>query len=165
MMAKLPGPLEIYPLLPGTNCKDCGEANCMAFATKMAEHTGRTIDDCIDVLFSDIDFDSLEIWAKALEVDVEYPTDDMWPDWEAELSVKTGEALLRAVRFNIHTDICPTCKDKQQRNEFRRALEHIEEYWNRDENQGAMSDALWHIIETVEAALSKNQPAQEKVEK
>ena len=38
-MAKLPGPLDIYPLLPGTNCKDCGEANCMAFATKMAEHT------------------------------------------------------------------------------------------------------------------------------
>ncbi|NHJ14276.1 MAG: acetyl-CoA decarbonylase/synthase complex subunit gamma [Candidatus Thorarchaeota archaeon] len=38
-MAKLPGPLDIYPLLPGTNCKECGEANCMAFATKMAEHT------------------------------------------------------------------------------------------------------------------------------
>jgi acetyl-CoA decarbonylase/synthase complex subunit gamma len=38
-MVKLPGPLEIYPLLPGTNCKACGEANCMAFATKMAEHT------------------------------------------------------------------------------------------------------------------------------
>ena len=38
-MVKLPGPLEIYPLLPGTNCEECGEANCMAFATKMAEHT------------------------------------------------------------------------------------------------------------------------------
>ncbi|MGY5852248.1 MAG: acetyl-CoA decarbonylase/synthase complex subunit gamma [Candidatus Thorarchaeota archaeon] len=38
-MAKLPGPLDIYPHLPGTNCKECGEANCMAFATKMAEHT------------------------------------------------------------------------------------------------------------------------------
>ena len=33
------------------------------------------------------------------------------------------------------------------------ALEHIVEYWNRDENQGAMSDALWHIIETAEQAL------------
>lgn len=44
-MAKLPGPLEIYPLLPGTNCKDCGEANCMAFATKMAEHTVK-LKDC-----------------------------------------------------------------------------------------------------------------------
>lgn len=33
------------------------------------------------------------------------------------------------------------------------ALEHIIEYWNKDENQGAMSDALWHILETAEQAL------------
>lgn len=38
-MVKLPGPLDIYPLLPGTNCQECGEANCMAFATKLAEYT------------------------------------------------------------------------------------------------------------------------------
>lgn len=38
-MVKLPGPLDIYPLLPGTNCEECGETNCMAFATKLAEHT------------------------------------------------------------------------------------------------------------------------------
>lgn len=44
-MAKLPGPLEIYPLLPGTNCQECGETNCMAFATKMAEHTVK-LRDC-----------------------------------------------------------------------------------------------------------------------
>ncbi|MFX1369410.1 MAG: acetyl-CoA decarbonylase/synthase complex subunit gamma, partial [Promethearchaeota archaeon] len=28
-----------YPNLPGTNCQECGEANCMAFATKLAEYT------------------------------------------------------------------------------------------------------------------------------
>ncbi|MFX0107884.1 MAG: acetyl-CoA decarbonylase/synthase complex subunit gamma [Candidatus Hodarchaeota archaeon] len=38
-MAKLPGPLDIYPHLPGTNCQECGESNCMAFATKLAEYT------------------------------------------------------------------------------------------------------------------------------
>ena len=38
-MVKLPGPLDIYPNLPGTNCQECGEANCMAFATKLAEYT------------------------------------------------------------------------------------------------------------------------------
>lgn len=27
-----PRPLDIYPILPGTNCKQCGEATCMAFA-------------------------------------------------------------------------------------------------------------------------------------
>jgi acetyl-CoA decarbonylase/synthase complex subunit gamma len=28
-------PIDVYMLLPRTNCKDCGEANCMAFATKV----------------------------------------------------------------------------------------------------------------------------------
>lgn len=28
-------PLDVYKLLPKTNCKDCGEENCMAFATKL----------------------------------------------------------------------------------------------------------------------------------
>jgi len=32
---KAPSPLEIYKLLPRTNCKACGEANCMAFAVKL----------------------------------------------------------------------------------------------------------------------------------
>ena len=36
---------------------------------------------------------------------------------------------------------------------MRKALESIAEYWNRDENQGAMSDALWYILETAEQAL------------
>ncbi len=28
-------PIDIYMLLPKTNCKECGEENCMAFATKL----------------------------------------------------------------------------------------------------------------------------------
>jgi hypothetical protein len=35
------------------------------------------------------------------------------------------------------------------------ALEHIIKYWNRGENNGAMSDALYHMIETAEQALSE----------
>ncbi len=38
-MTKRAGPMDIYPLLPQTNCGECGEANCMAFATKAAEYT------------------------------------------------------------------------------------------------------------------------------
>lgn len=38
-MAKRAGPMDIYPLLPQTNCGECEEANCMAFATKAAEYT------------------------------------------------------------------------------------------------------------------------------
>ena len=35
------------------------------------------------------------------------------------------------------------------------ALEHVVEYWNRDQNETAMADALWHIIETAEATIAK----------
>ena len=38
--------------------------------------------------------------------------------------------------------------------ELEEALAHIVEYWNRDANEQAMHDALWHIIETAEQALS-----------
>lgn len=38
---------------------------------------------------------------------------------------------------------------------LREALEHIIEYWNRNENDRAMNDALYHIIETAEQVLSQ----------
>ena len=28
-------PIDVYKLLPKTNCKECGQENCMAFATKI----------------------------------------------------------------------------------------------------------------------------------
>ena len=31
-----PNPLQLYKLLPGGNCKACGEASCFAFASKLA---------------------------------------------------------------------------------------------------------------------------------
>jgi hypothetical protein len=36
-------------------------------------------------------------------------------------------------------------------------LVHIAEYWNRHENERAMVDALWHIIEVAEGAALKEQ--------
>ncbi len=35
MSAKELSPIDVYKLLPRTNCKECGEENCMAFATRM----------------------------------------------------------------------------------------------------------------------------------
>jgi ArsR family metal-binding transcriptional regulator len=32
----MPRPLDIYKLLPGNNCKECGELTCMAFALNLA---------------------------------------------------------------------------------------------------------------------------------
>ncbi len=38
-------PIDIYKLLPKTNCKECGQENCMAFATKIVNRE-ITIDQC-----------------------------------------------------------------------------------------------------------------------
>lgn len=42
---------------------------------------------------------------------------------------------------------------------LRDALISIEEYWNRDQNETAMADALWHIVGTAADALSKTGAA------
>ena len=38
-------PIDVYMLLPKTNCKECGEENCMAFATKVVNREV-SIDQC-----------------------------------------------------------------------------------------------------------------------
>ena len=38
-------PIDIYKLLPKTNCKECGQENCMAFATKIVNREA-SIDQC-----------------------------------------------------------------------------------------------------------------------
>jgi ArsR family metal-binding transcriptional regulator len=42
---KRPTPLAIYKLLPGTNCKRCGEPTCYVFATKLAAGQSQ-LDSC-----------------------------------------------------------------------------------------------------------------------
>jgi len=42
-------PIDVYMLLPKTNCKECGENNCMAFATKVVNREIR-IDQCPPLL-------------------------------------------------------------------------------------------------------------------
>jgi ArsR family metal-binding transcriptional regulator len=42
---RAPGPLDIYSLLPQTNCQKCGEATCMAFACALLLQN-RNIDEC-----------------------------------------------------------------------------------------------------------------------
>ncbi|MBC7109869.1 MAG: acetyl-CoA decarbonylase/synthase complex subunit gamma [Archaeoglobi archaeon] len=38
-------PLEVYKMLPGDNCGECGEDTCMAFASKLIDREAK-IDDC-----------------------------------------------------------------------------------------------------------------------
>ena len=42
-------PIDVYKLLPRTNCKECGEENCMAFATKLVNREV-TIEKCQPLL-------------------------------------------------------------------------------------------------------------------
>ena len=42
-------PIDVYKLLPKTNCKECGVENCMAFATKIVNREV-TIDQCKPLL-------------------------------------------------------------------------------------------------------------------
>jgi acetyl-CoA decarbonylase/synthase complex subunit gamma len=42
-------PIDVYKLLPKTNCKECGMENCMAFATKIVNRE-ITIDECKPLL-------------------------------------------------------------------------------------------------------------------
>jgi acetyl-CoA decarbonylase/synthase complex subunit gamma len=42
-------PIDIYKLLPKTNCKECGQENCMAFATKLVAREGK-VDQCTPLL-------------------------------------------------------------------------------------------------------------------
>ena len=75
----------------------------------------KTIDDCIDNLIENLDFDSLLIVANALGMEIEYPpTDDMYPDWDNELRVETGKELLKAISFSIRDEIIEITKIKEE---------------------------------------------------
>jgi 4Fe-4S ferredoxin len=44
-----PRPLDVYALLPQTNCKQCGEATCMAFAFALLQHR-RALAECLPLV-------------------------------------------------------------------------------------------------------------------
>jgi len=49
LVKKRLSPLDVQRLLPQTNCKECGEENCMALATKLVNREA-TLDQCPPVL-------------------------------------------------------------------------------------------------------------------
>jgi len=76
MPAKELSPIEIYKMLPGTNCKECGETNCMAFAAKLVNREA-TLEECKPLLEPDFADAYANLWAllkpavKAVEIGVE----------------------------------------------------------------------------------------------
>ena len=49
MPAKELSPIEVYELLPGTNCKECGESNCMSFSVRLVNKEASLM-NCIPLL-------------------------------------------------------------------------------------------------------------------
>ena len=41
---KINSPLEAYKFLPGTNCGECGETSCMAFASHLIDRSLKATD-------------------------------------------------------------------------------------------------------------------------
>jgi len=75
MPAKELSPIEVYKLLPGTNCKECGETNCMAFAAKLVTREA-TLQLCLPLLEPKYQAAFDKLWAllkppvRAVEVGV-----------------------------------------------------------------------------------------------
>ncbi len=61
---RAPRPLDVWGLLPKTNCKRCGEATCMAFAFGLLQQK-RELDEC-PVLQTDAAFAERHATLKAL---------------------------------------------------------------------------------------------------
>lgn len=49
MVRKKPSPIDVYQLLPKTNCGQCGERNCLAFATKVVSNEAQ-LEKCAQLL-------------------------------------------------------------------------------------------------------------------
>jgi ArsR family metal-binding transcriptional regulator len=61
---KAPRPLDVYTLLPQTNCTECGEATCMAFAVKLLLQE-QTLEEC-SPLFNDESFEERRATLEAM---------------------------------------------------------------------------------------------------
>ena len=67
-----------------------------------------------------------------------------------------------SVSIEVAMSLVDTIEAFQRKNEqlraqaarMKHALEHIAEYWNRNNNEKAMEDVCWHAIETAKEALS-----------
>ena len=83
------GPLDIYNLLPRTNCKECGESNCMAFAAKLLDRTTFTLDMCKPLFVEERYRENLNKLQEMLRPPVEEVTVG-----KGENSVKIGGKLV-----------------------------------------------------------------------
>jgi len=61
MPAKELSPIEVYELLPGTNCKECGESNCMSFSVRLVNKEASLM-NCIPLLDPEKQVEYDKLW-------------------------------------------------------------------------------------------------------
>ena len=61
---RTPRPLDVWELLPRTNCRQCGEATCMAFAVGLLQQT-HLLDECT-LLQTDADFSNRRVTLETM---------------------------------------------------------------------------------------------------
>ncbi len=118
-------PIDVYKLLPRTNCKECGEENCMAFATKLVNKEIR-LDQCPPLLIEKNKSAYLNLW-KMLKPQVR------------EVSIGTGDRIVKIggkdvlyrheLRYVNPTAIALDVTDSMNEEEFKERLKNIENFY------------------------------------
>ena len=117
-------PIDVYKLLPRTNCKECGEDNCMAFATKLVNKEVR-LDLCTPLLDEKNKSAYLKLW-KILKPKIK------------EVSIGTGDGTVKIggkdvlyrheLTYVNPTAIALDVTDSMNEEELKERLKNIEDF-------------------------------------
>jgi len=126
--AKEISPIDVYMLLPKTNCKKCGEENCMAFATKLVNRE-YAIEKCPPLLEKTYEKNYQKLW-EMLKPPVKAVTIGM-----GDRAVKIGGKLVmyrhEFTYFNptaIAIDVTDEMSDDELLNRVKKSGEFTYEY-------------------------------------
>ena len=117
-------PIDVYKLLPRTNCKECGEENCMAFATKLVNREV-VLDQCLPLVEKKNKTNYLRLW-ELLKPPVK------------EIIIGTGNAAVKIggkevmyrheLTYVNQTVIAIDVTDEMEADEFEKRVKGVEEF-------------------------------------
>ncbi|MDW8040130.1 MAG: acetyl-CoA decarbonylase/synthase complex subunit gamma [Nitrososphaerota archaeon] len=115
-------PIDVYKLLPRTNCKECGEENCMAFATKLVNREA-TIEKCKPLLKKEFEkaYQQLKEMLKPAIKEIVIGT--------GEKAVKIGGKLImyrHELTYSNPTAIAIDVTDEMPENEILSRIKRVE---------------------------------------
>lgn len=117
-------PIDVYTLLPRTNCKECGEANCMAFAAKLVSREV-SIEDCPPLLKKEYEEEYKKLQGLLASAVKEVAIGS------GDYAVKIGGKLVMyRHEFTYHnpTPIAIDVTDEMAENELLRRVKNVEDF-------------------------------------